>query len=261
MNANGSRPSDRDGYGNGMDAGMGEPHSNGSVPSRRRVPSGDAVSGLEGAALEALLAAMPEAGADTEGELRAVAAFRAARDAGAHRARTRRRDDWRPRVQRRAWHSVRAAVALSLAGLALGGVAVAAIGVVPSSDDGHGDRRPSQPSASVSSRAGAGASPAESHTPGAPATPDRPATAQDTEAHCRAYEKVKGRGKALNSTAWQRLVEAAGGEKNVVGYCAEQLAPTAGDKQGNAQKPEKAEKPEATAKPTKPAKAAKPEKL
>ncbi|WP_192583585.1 hypothetical protein [Streptomyces albicerus] len=228
---------------------MGERHSDGGAPGRRRVHPRDAASGPEGAALEALLAALPEAGADPEGEQRAVAAFRAARDAGTHRARTRRRDDWRPRVQRRAWHSARAAVALSLASLTLSGVAVAAIGVVRSSDDGHRDQKPSQPSASASSRAGAGAPPAASRTPGASATPDHPATAQDTKAHCRAYEKVKGRGKALDATAWQQLVEAAGGEKNVAAYCAEQLARTVGKKQGKAEEATKAEKKAKVTKP------------
>ncbi|PAZ15976.1 hypothetical protein CLM62_10960 [Streptomyces sp. SA15] len=156
---------------------------------------------------------------------------------------------------------MRAAVALSLAGLTLSGVAVAAIGVVRSSDDGHGDRRPPQPSTTASSRAGAGASPAKTHTPGASVTPGHRATAQDTEAHCRAYEKVKGRGKALDATAWQRLVDAADGEKNVAAYCAEQLAqPSAADKQGKAEKTKKAQKTETaekTAKPTKPSKPAK----
>lgn len=254
MNDKGGRPPDRDGCGNGMDAGMGGRHSDSSAPGRRRVHPGDAVPGLESAALKALLAATPEAGADTEGERRAVAAFRAARDAGAHRARTRRRDDWRPRVQRRAWHSAGAAVALFLAGLTLSGVAVAAIGVVRSSDEEHGDRRASQPSAAASGRAGSGASPAASRTPSTSATPDRPATAQDTEAHCRAYETVKGRNRALDATAWQWLVEAAGGEKNVAAYCAEQLAQTAGKKQGKAEKAKKAEKTEKAEKKAKRAK-------
>ncbi|MFJ3195501.1 hypothetical protein ACIPJQ_23105 [Streptomyces griseoviridis] len=39
--------------------------------------------------------AMREGAVDAEGVRRAVAAFRAARDAGRHRARTRDRDDWR----------------------------------------------------------------------------------------------------------------------------------------------------------------------
>ncbi|MCT7357302.1 hypothetical protein N4P33_34955, partial [Streptomyces sp. 15-116A] len=56
--------------------------------------------------------------------------------------------------------------------------------------------------------------------PDAPKTSDRPAGAQDTEAHCRAYEQVAGRGKALDATAWQRLTEAAGGEENIDAYCA-----------------------------------------
>ncbi|MGC9539864.1 hypothetical protein [Streptomyces sp. UG1] len=164
---------------NGTDAGMGDRHSDGGTPGRRRVHPGDAVPGVEGAALEALLAALPEAGADSEGEQRAVAAFR---DAGAHRARTRRRDDWRPREQRPAWRSVRAAVSLSLASLALSGVAVAAIGVVQSSDGDRRDRRPARPSADASDRSGPGASPAASRTPSVSAARTQPAHAQDTEA-------------------------------------------------------------------------------
>lgn len=46
--------------------------------------------------LELLLAeAMRETTVDAEAARRALAAFRAARDAGEHRARTRGRDDWR----------------------------------------------------------------------------------------------------------------------------------------------------------------------
>ncbi|GAA3115585.1 hypothetical protein [Streptomyces echinatus] len=83
---------------------MGERHSGDGPPGRRPAhPGGTAaapgpadafreVSGLEtrfGAALCA-------AGVDPEAERSAVAAFREARDAGAHDARTRARDDWRP---------------------------------------------------------------------------------------------------------------------------------------------------------------------
>ncbi|MFE6159156.1 hypothetical protein ACFQ7F_09595 [Streptomyces sp. NPDC056486] len=46
---------------------------------------------------------------DAEAQRRAVAAFRSARDEGIHRARTRRRDDWRPRLRRSALGSLRAA--------------------------------------------------------------------------------------------------------------------------------------------------------
>ncbi len=52
--------------------------------------------------LEAVLgAAILAEKTDGEAERRALEAFRVARDAGAHRARTRRRDDWRPRARRR----------------------------------------------------------------------------------------------------------------------------------------------------------------
>ncbi|OUC93914.1 hypothetical protein CA983_35740, partial [Streptomyces swartbergensis] len=70
--------------------------------------------------------------------------------------------------------------------------------------------------------------------------------AQDTEARCRAYEQVDGRGKAMDATAWKRLVEAAGGARNVTEYCAEQLA-RAEAKPGSTAKPEKsAEAPGST---------------
>ncbi|MGW5868020.1 hypothetical protein ACWFRJ_38410 [Streptomyces sp. NPDC055239] len=53
---------------------------------------------------------------DAEAERRAVAAFRSARDEGTHRARTRPRDDWRPR----ALASLRAAANTILASALLG---------------------------------------------------------------------------------------------------------------------------------------------
>ncbi|WP_399928644.1 hypothetical protein [Streptomyces kanamyceticus] len=67
---------------------------------------------------------------DADAQREAVAAFVAARDAGAHRARTRRRDDWRPRERRPARFSLRAAGGVVLAGGLLGGVALAAAGTV-----------------------------------------------------------------------------------------------------------------------------------
>ncbi|MEU6145492.1 hypothetical protein ABZ848_34735 [Streptomyces sp. NPDC047081] len=223
---------------------MGERRSDGGAHGPRRVHAG-AVSGPEdraaGPALEELLAgAMRPEAVDTAAEQRAVAAFRTARDTGALKARTRRRDDWRPREQRRTRRSLKATLSLALAGLTLGGVAYAAIGTGGGSthDDGHAARQrehqPTGPSASAPT------------TPGASATPDRPATAKDTAAHCRAYENVKDSGKALQSTAWQRLIEAAGGEENVAAYCAAQLGePTAtasATKPGNSDKANKAAK-------------------
>ncbi|MER6737656.1 hypothetical protein [Streptomyces puniciscabiei] len=204
---------------------MGERLSGDGRPGRRLVPPG-AVSGAPGpadaAALETALAAVLRTG-DTGpwAEQRAVAAFRDARDAGAHRARTRRRDDWRPAAERRARRSLKMTFGAVFASLALGGVAVAAIGSAGSSAGGTGaGARTGRPSAVAPGRPGG--APTVAPSDGSRPT-DRPPSAKDTEAHCRAYEQVQGRGKALDATAWQRLVTAAGGEDKVAAYCSEQL--------------------------------------
>ncbi|WP_327317418.1 hypothetical protein [Streptomyces sp. NBC_01235] len=199
---------------------MGERLNDGARHGRRRARPDDAVVGPPG--LEALLAqALSEPGdrpdAGSEGELRAIAAFRDARDAGAHQAvRTRRRDDWRPRARRHTARSLRVTLSALIGGLALGGAAFAAIGSGADGGDG-GAARPQQSAAAT-----AGPSGEHSVTPSATDDADRnrPANAEDTEAHCRAYEQVHGRGKAMDATAWQRLVTAAGGEENVAAYCA-----------------------------------------
>ncbi|MEU6350027.1 hypothetical protein ABZ896_11935 [Streptomyces sp. NPDC047072] len=208
-------------------------------PSR----SGRAAEVVSRSVLEDVLAgAVREVKPDEVAEGRAVAAFTAARDAGAHRARTRRRDDWRPREKRRTARSLKATLSVFLASLTLGGVAVAAIGAVDGQDragESGGHRTPSAV-ASTPDRAGTGVS---GSAPATPAPADRPDTAQDTEAHCRAYEKVAGHGQALDSTAWQRLITAAGGATNVGAYCAARLddttatdAPGNSGSQGNAPK-------------------------
>ncbi|MER5602897.1 hypothetical protein [Streptomyces sp. NPDC002265] len=180
------------------------------------------------AALETALAAAVRAGdPGAQGEQQAVAAFRAVRAAGAHRARTRRRDDWRPAAERRARRPVRLTFGVVFASLALGGVAVAAIGSVGPSTEGAGQgRRTANPSAAASNRPEGAASASSS---GKARPTDRPATAQDTEAHCRAYDQVQGHGKALGATAWQRLIAAAGGTDKVAAYCAERLAGAAAE--------------------------------
>ncbi|MFJ8197710.1 hypothetical protein [Streptomyces sp. NPDC096152] len=215
---------------------MGERRSGGSAHGRRRGHPGSTVSGAghrtrdlipeaQQARVEVLLAAALRGNSlDAEAEQRAVMAFRAARDTGAQGARSRRRDDWRAPEPRRKRRSVKVTAGLALAGLTLGGVAVAAIGSARSSDGGPGDGPSTRPSSGVSAGASAGPSAGGPGTPGPSPTTDRPATARDTEAHCRAYEKVKDRGKALDATAWRRLVRAAGGEDKVIGYCADQLA-------------------------------------
>ncbi|MEU6656566.1 hypothetical protein ABZ904_46445 [Streptomyces sp. NPDC046900] len=98
--------------------------------------------------------------------------------------------------------------------------AVAAIGWAGLSSDGA-RRGTARPPAVASDRPGGGTSSAAS---GGLGRAKRPATAKDTEAHCRAYEQVKDRGKALKATVWQRLAAAAGGKDKVAAYCTDQLA-------------------------------------
>ncbi|MGV9994146.1 hypothetical protein [Streptomyces sp. NPDC003374] len=202
--------------------------------------------GHAGLAPEVLLvAALREGALDAAAEQRAVEAFRAARAEGVHRAaraaRPRRRDDWRPHRDRRVRRSVKTTLAVVLASLTLGGVAVAAIGSAGSPHAGP-DRGPrSSPSVRPSaeddtSRARPTPAASSSGAPAAPPAPARPDTAADTAAHCRAYEQVRGRGKALDATAWQRLVTAAGGEDEVAAYCARRLERTAAGKGGTSGK-------------------------
>ncbi|GAA5021722.1 hypothetical protein [Streptomyces siamensis] len=184
-------------------------HPGGSVTG----PGGEEV----GPGLETALATALRGAVDQEAEQRAVTAFRVARDAGAHTVRTRRRDDWSVGEEPRAGRPVRTTLAVLLAGLSLGGVAVAAVGSVGSPSHGTGDSQAGKPPTGASSVP-------DDKNSGTSGQADRPDTAQDTEAHCRAYQQVVGRGHTLNSTAWQRLVTAAGGADTVAAYCAEQLA-------------------------------------
>ncbi|PSM44268.1 hypothetical protein C6Y14_08000 [Streptomyces dioscori] len=194
--------------------------------------------------LGALLAAAVRGGeTDPDARKRALAAFRDARDEGAHTAaRTRRRDDWRPAGERRAW-SLRATLVALAASVTLGGVAVAAIGSGAVGRDDGGERdRPRRPSSSSPADPGG---PAGVGTPGASGL-DRLSTAQDTESHCRAYDSGKKRGKGLDPTAWQLLVRAAGGEDEVDAYCAARSAEAKKKKNAKSAKAtEKAEKAEA----------------
>ncbi|WP_405812690.1 hypothetical protein OG241_00305 [Streptomyces sp. NBC_01390] len=204
---------------------MGERLSGDGVAGRRRAHPGDAATGpwdvRDAATLETVLAAaLREGDLDPEAQQRAVAAYRTARGAGTHRARTRRRDDWRVPAERRAGRPVKTTFGVVFASLTLGGVAVAAIGSVGSSTDGPGPGRgTAHPSAAAPGRPGG-----ETPSSDGPAPTDGPASAQDSEAQCRAYEQVKDRGKALDATAWQQLVAAAGGKDKVAAYCSGQLA-------------------------------------
>ncbi|MFI6939445.1 hypothetical protein ACIBI4_09250 [Streptomyces sp. NPDC050418] len=172
--------------------------------------------------------------ADAAGERRAVEAFRAAREGGAHRkARTRRRDDWRPRgaVRRFAW---RAALGTVLAGLTVGGVAVAvgggsggksgaASGPSVSGPEAGGDSAvPTDPA----DASGPGEEPGgPSAPPGGPSVP--PGSEQSERSLCRTLlegqDRVDGSGKSVASASRRRLAEAAGGEGGVQDYCARVL--------------------------------------
>ncbi|MFF7949878.1 hypothetical protein [Streptomyces griseorubiginosus] len=164
-----------------------------------------------------LEAALLGAKEDGEAERRAVDAFRVARDTGAHRARTRRRDDWRPRPQTQPGRSWKATLSVLLASLTLGGVAYAAIGT-GGGGPAKGAARDEGVRPGVTTSAPVTSPTAPRSSASAPA--GRPATAKDTLAHCRAYEKLQGRGKALDSTSYRRLATAAGGAANVRAYCA-----------------------------------------
>ncbi len=144
---------------------MGERQSDGGRAGRRRArpegtpsahgrPAPVSVEGPAGdtARLEAALAAvLVRDRVDAGAEQRAVAAFVAARETGAHGARTRRRDDWRAPRRRFGGRSLRATLAALVAGCALSGVAVAGIGAAGSSTDGPSEEpRPTRsPSATT----------------------------------------------------------------------------------------------------------------
>ncbi|MFF8398624.1 hypothetical protein [Streptomyces sp. NPDC016172] len=212
---------------------MGERQSDGGLSGR-----GSRHALLDSDVEALIVASLVRDGVDAEAEQRAVAAFRAARDAGALRTHTRRRDDWSARERRYLGRSLKTTLSVLLASLTLGGVAVAAIGVAGSPEDGTKDAPERRPAPSSAPHDPAATPPRGSNSPGtgtgtgtgsAPAHPDRPAPAQDTEEHCSAYERAGGRSNAMEATVWQRLVAAAGGERNVTAYCAGQLGEPKGE--------------------------------
>ncbi|MEU9587744.1 hypothetical protein [Streptomyces werraensis] len=236
---------------------MGERQSDGGQAGRRRVhpersdcPEGAAAAygpavsvsaerpAGDTARLEALLvAALVRDGVDAGAEQRAVAAFVAARESGAHGARTRHRDDWRPSRRRFGGRSLRATLGALVAGCALSGVAWAGIQAAEAPSGGRSEdtgpaRTPSAAStpavpdasraagAAGTPRVSAPASATEAGRDGA-ARGSGPAEAAGTvEAQCRAYERVAGRGQVLDAPVWERLVAAAGGAGRVEAYCA-----------------------------------------
>ncbi|MFD5294091.1 hypothetical protein ACFWJU_02695 [Streptomyces mutabilis] len=213
---------------------MGAQHGDGDTGRAGPRPGHHGTPGAEAL----IAAALRRVHVDPEGERRAVAAFRAARDAApARAARTRRRDDWRPRERRRAGRSLKTALSVLLASLTLGGVAYAAIGAGGSAAD---RAQPDDPRSSATTAGGGGghgrgadgadgvdvrpvpAPPPATAAPDAPARSGSPAPVQETEEACRALLRLDGRGKALDAAVWEGLVAAAGGEEeDVAAHCAE----------------------------------------
>ncbi|MFI8837048.1 hypothetical protein ACIGPN_39665 [Streptomyces afghaniensis] len=181
--------------------------------------------------------------ANDRAEQAVLTAFRSARTANDKAGRTRRRDDWRPRTQKQRRWARGGALALAVSTL-LGGIAVASIGVVHGTQHHAPDSAPAvadfgRPQPSRADRAPPRPPGPRRHPK--PPPPSHPGTAKDIEAHCHAYERIKGRGHSLNATAWQRLVRAAGGEQQVAGYCA-QLIGSADDTTPTPTKANKAKK-------------------
>lgn len=156
---------------------------------------------------------------DTDAEQAALTAFRRTRPRQDGALRTRRQDDWRPRTPKQRW--ARGSALTLAASTLMGGIAFASITGVGSTQH-HAPEARTSASPHRTPATGPGRQRSPSTGPGTTPTPSpsHPDTAQEIEAHCRAYEKIKSRGQALNATAWQRLLRAAGGEQQVAGYCA-----------------------------------------
>ncbi|MFE9042619.1 hypothetical protein ACFYOG_17130 [Streptomyces sp. NPDC007818] len=199
------------------------------------------------AAAEALRAALrPDRSVGEDESRQAVAAFRAARDAGMHAGpdapRTRRRDDWRPADGRGIGPWPKAALIALVSGVTLGGVAVAT-GKLPNPLPDLPERRtepgvstlvPSPESVTESPSPAEGSASASPADPAPPAAPARetsapawpaeaaqapPGAATSHEALCRAYEQRTGHAGGASDAALRRLVQAAGGEAAVPVYC------------------------------------------
>ncbi|MEV7113785.1 hypothetical protein [Streptomyces anulatus] len=197
--------------------------------------------------LETLLDVASRPGAlSPAAEEKALHAFRTAHGEGAHTPsprRRRRRDDWRPVDERRWSRSFKALLAALVTAAALGGVAVAAgAGDIPSPFGGGAEPKPGQNAPAVPGAAEepagegrVGRPPQRSSKPTAPTPPasrapqlspeDRPDTARDNVAHCRAHlAAIEGRGKPSGDAATSLLADAAGGREAVPAYCERMLA-------------------------------------
>ncbi|WP_329114872.1 hypothetical protein [Streptomyces sp. NBC_01353] len=180
------------------------------------------------ATLLASSAATSDEPAGREAEAGALAAFRAARDAGLHGSgRTSPRDDWTPSArQRNRRHPLKTAVAALLASVTLGGVAIAA-GDLPGPFPGAPAPAP-EPRRSSFAPSTSPAIPENESTLGIPDRTDGPVappTSKDRDVLCHANEKSAHKDKTGESKSWRRLVRAAGGEEHVPAYCGQAHGP------------------------------------
>ncbi|MFF3341769.1 hypothetical protein [Streptomyces flavidovirens] len=192
--------------------------------------------------VEALLAAVRRSAPRPGGanEEAALAAYREARDSGAHAVpgrwwQARRRDDWRPSRRWRGALPARAAFASVAATVTLGGVALAAgTGAIPA-PFGIGGGGSGGPSAATATRTGTPSTPGaarESAAEGAVRLPSagvtrsgsaRPTRAQDDVAHCVAY--LASNGRSVSGAATERLTaDAADAGMTVEAYCEDVVA-------------------------------------
>ncbi|MDQ0983019.1 hypothetical protein QFZ71_000302 [Streptomyces sp. V2I9] len=167
-----------------------------------------------------------------EGAERALAAFREARGTTAQLSsqRPRRRDDWRPGRRRFSLGvSLRAGLGAALAGVTLGGVAMAVgAGVlpVPFAPTDTLDRQPSPPSGVEAPGTPGGTAPAPASEPSGRGLPSpgpsvsgdaRDAPAANRGALCRAWTRGE---RPHRGVAFERLTEPAGGAGAVDDHCA-----------------------------------------
>lgn len=168
-------------------------------------------------------------GVERAGVERALAAFREATGAAEDVAprRGRRRDDWRPAGRRLpALVSLRAAIGAVLATAALGGLALAAVPAVfpdpPRPADGPAESSAPPPAVNAPGTTGAAPEPTGTGTPSPAPSASASASAHDPvprsqAALCHAWSRGNGKHRGV---AFERLVDAAGGEDAVAGYCA-----------------------------------------
>ncbi|MBB4793412.1 hypothetical protein [Streptomyces nodosus] len=186
---------------------MGERHEGGGCTGRPPVRPGP-----ETLTADALLAAVRPRHLDPEAEARALTAFRDAREERrrTRSPRARRRDDWRPHARRLTGRSLPTLLALVLGCAALGGVAVATIGVPKHHS---APPRPAVPRAPVTP--GPGEQPTGGPRVGDTGEPSRTPDGASEETTAGAADTTTGSGSASAADATAGSASAAGEDGEV----------------------------------------------